>query len=93
MTDFFKKKYRACKVFSKPLWKTSRSLGSVRKAWHMFHFVFLTYCMLTGLPAQVFCEMRQDGGWTVFQRRSGTPVSFNREWAAYRMGFGDYSGK
>nr|AFP72287.1 fibrinogen-related protein 1 [Trachidermus fasciatus] len=43
------------------------------------------------VPFKVFCEMRQDGGWTVFQRRSGEVVSFNREWAAYKMGFGNYS--
>ncbi|KAK9525440.1 hypothetical protein VZT92_016149 [Zoarces viviparus] len=40
-------------------------------------------------PFKVFCEMRQDGGWTVFQRRSGREVSFNRKWAAYKKGFGN----
>uniref|UniRef100_A0A8C3B148 Fibrinogen C-terminal domain-containing protein n=1 Tax=Cyclopterus lumpus TaxID=8103 RepID=A0A8C3B148_CYCLU len=39
----------------------------------------------------LFCEMRQDGGWTVLQRRSGGAVSFDRKWAAYKMGFGNYS--
>ncbi|XP_056281164.1 angiopoietin-4-like [Pseudoliparis swirei] len=42
-------------------------------------------------PFQVFCEMRPDGGWTVLQRRSGAAVSFDRTWAAYRLGFGNYS--
>ncbi|XP_034382479.1 fibrinogen-like protein 1 [Cyclopterus lumpus] len=42
-------------------------------------------------PFKVFCEMRQDGGWTVLQRRSGGAVSFDRKWAAYKMGFGNYS--
>ncbi|XP_072528716.1 fibrinogen-like protein 1 isoform X2 [Salminus brasiliensis] len=37
---------------------------------------------------KVYCEMREDGGWTVFQRRSGGEVSFNRDWKAYKDGFG-----
>ncbi|KAM8884850.1 angiopoietin-4-like [Synchiropus picturatus] len=37
---------------------------------------------------QVFCEMESEGGWTVFQRRSGNEVSFDRKWAAYKDGFG-----
>ncbi|XP_068443008.1 angiopoietin-4-like [Clinocottus analis] len=40
---------------------------------------------------KVFCEMRSDGGWTVIQRRSGGEVSFDREWTAYKNGFGDFS--
>ncbi|XP_071358535.1 angiopoietin-related protein 5-like isoform X1 [Trachinotus anak] len=40
-------------------------------------------------PFKVYCEMRADGGWTVFQRRSGPAVSFNKKWAAYKNGFGD----
>lgn len=46
-----------------------------------------------GLLAQVYCEMRADGGWTVFQRRSSANVSFNRNWAAYKIGFGDMARK
>ncbi|XP_059182104.1 angiopoietin-related protein 5-like [Centropristis striata] len=40
-------------------------------------------------PFKVFCEMRTDGGWTVFQRRSGGALSFNRKWTAYKKGFGN----
>ncbi|XP_040886422.1 angiopoietin-related protein 5-like [Toxotes jaculatrix] len=40
-------------------------------------------------PFKVYCEMRADGGWTVFQRRSGGAVSFIRTWAAYKNGFGN----
>ncbi|XP_071358533.1 angiopoietin-related protein 5-like isoform X2 [Trachinotus anak] len=40
-------------------------------------------------PSKVYCEMGADGGWTVFQRRSGPAVSFKRNWAAYKNGFGD----
>ncbi|KAM9705281.1 fibrinogen-like protein 1 isoform 2-T2 [Menidia menidia] len=40
-------------------------------------------------PFKVYCEMRPDGGWTVFQRRSGGGVSFRRQWNAYKNGFGN----
>ncbi|KAM9705871.1 angiopoietin-related protein 5-like isoform 1-T3 [Menidia menidia] len=39
-------------------------------------------------PFKVYCEMLPDGGWTVFQRRSGGAVSFNKKWNAYKNGFG-----
>lgn len=38
---------------------------------------------------KVYCEMRADGGWTVLQKRSGPAVSFHRNWAEYKNGFGD----
>ncbi|XP_030006458.1 fibrinogen C domain-containing protein 1-like isoform X2 [Sphaeramia orbicularis] len=38
---------------------------------------------------KVYCEMRTDGGWTVFQRRTGGQVLFNRNWVAYKNGFGN----
>ncbi|XP_008304245.1 angiopoietin-related protein 5-like [Stegastes partitus] len=37
---------------------------------------------------KVYCEMLADGGWTVFQKRSGRAVSFKRKWADYSHGFG-----
>ncbi|CAL8405506.1 unnamed protein product [Arctogadus glacialis] len=40
-------------------------------------------------PFQVYCEMLADGGWTVFQRRTGSTLSFRQNWAAYRKGFGE----
>uniref|UniRef100_A0A3P8UE68 Fibrinogen C-terminal domain-containing protein n=1 Tax=Cynoglossus semilaevis TaxID=244447 RepID=A0A3P8UE68_CYNSE len=39
-------------------------------------------------PFQVYCEMREDGGWIVFQRRSGEALSFNKKWEEYKHGFG-----
>lgn len=54
---------------------------------------FPNITMFIGLPAQVYCEMRSDGGWTVFQKRSGGAVSFNRKWAAYKNGFGNLTRK
>lgn len=40
---------------------------------------------------KVYCEMLSDGAWTVFQRRSGAQVKFNKDWAAYKRGFGNLS--
>ncbi|XP_053575163.1 angiopoietin-related protein 5-like [Bombina bombina] len=41
---------------------------------------------------QVFCEMRDDGGWTVIQKHNGNDgLSFDRTWAEYKMGFGNIS--
>ncbi|XP_074808388.1 fibrinogen gamma chain-like [Natator depressus] len=44
-------------------------------------------------PFKVFCEKREDGGWTIFQRRhgkgeNGQPVNFMRVWDSYKQGFG-----
>uniref|UniRef100_G3P4N3 Fibrinogen C-terminal domain-containing protein n=1 Tax=Gasterosteus aculeatus aculeatus TaxID=481459 RepID=G3P4N3_GASAC len=44
-----------------------------------------------GVP--VYCDMETGGGWTVFQRRHGGSVSFNRGWSAYREGFGEPQGE
>ncbi|KAM4712092.1 fibrinogen-like protein 1 [Anableps anableps] len=37
---------------------------------------------------KVYCEMRQNEGWIVVQRRTGGQVSFHREWGEYKLGFG-----
>uniref|UniRef100_A0A3Q3QNM8 Fibrinogen C-terminal domain-containing protein n=1 Tax=Monopterus albus TaxID=43700 RepID=A0A3Q3QNM8_MONAL len=39
-------------------------------------------------PFKVHCEMQKDEGWTVFQRRSGEAVRFDRNWDEYKNGFG-----
>ncbi|RVE56346.1 hypothetical protein OJAV_G00220290 [Oryzias javanicus] len=37
---------------------------------------------------QAYCEMGANGVWTVIQKRTGGAVAFDREWAAYKNGFG-----
>ncbi|XP_066911660.1 microfibril-associated glycoprotein 4-like [Clytia hemisphaerica] len=44
-------------------------------------------------PRQILCEMSLlDGGWTVFQERVDDSVSFQRNWADYKEGFGSLDG-
>ncbi|KAL0962990.1 hypothetical protein UPYG_G00348080 [Umbra pygmaea] len=40
-------------------------------------------------PFKVYCEMLVDGGWTVFQRRTGPEVLFDKKWNQYKQGFGN----
>eukprot|EP00761_Pharyngomonas_kirbyi_P012397 gb/GECH01012424.1/.p1 GENE.gb/GECH01012424.1/~~gb/GECH01012424.1/.p1 ORF type:complete len:475 (+),score=85.35 gb/GECH01012424.1/:1-1425(+) len=42
---------------------------------------------------QIWCEMKDDGGWNVIQRRMDGSVDFYRGWNEYVDGFGDVSGE
>ncbi|XP_035240260.1 fibrinogen-like protein 1 [Anguilla anguilla] len=41
-------------------------------------------------PFLVFCDMSDGGGWTVIQQRRNGKVDFNRDWSAYKDGFGNF---
>ncbi|XP_003389966.1 PREDICTED: ficolin-1-like isoform X1 [Amphimedon queenslandica] len=46
------------------------------------------------LPAfEVYCDMSNGGGWSVFQRRMDGSVDFYRNWTDYVKGFGDLNGE
>nr|XP_026695125.1 angiopoietin-1-like [Ciona intestinalis] len=44
----------------------------------------------TSVYVNVYCDMQDEGGWTVFQRKSGEAVGFNRSWTDYKVGFGSF---
>ncbi|XP_006819107.1 fibrinogen-like protein 1 [Saccoglossus kowalevskii] len=44
-------------------------------------------------PFSVYCEMTDSGAWTVIQRRQDGSVSFIRNWADYKEGFGNINGE
>ncbi|KAJ8033052.1 Ficolin-1 [Holothuria leucospilota] len=41
-----------------------------------------------GSPFEVYCNVTEDSGWTVFQRRVDGSVNFYQNWTTYMNGFG-----
>ena len=46
-----------------------------------------------GKPFSAWCDMKNGGGWTVFQRRRDGSENFYRGWADYENGFGNIKGE
>ena len=41
----------------------------------------------------VWCDMENEGQWTVFQRRKDGSENFFRDWSDYEDGFGNFNGE
>ncbi|XP_066935004.1 fibrinogen C domain-containing protein 1-B-like [Clytia hemisphaerica] len=51
--------------------------------------LYLIHNDIKGAVVQVFCDQNDDkGGWTVIQRRVDGSTNFQRNWNAYKNGFG-----
>nr|XP_029480084.1 angiopoietin-related protein 3-like isoform X1 [Oncorhynchus nerka] len=44
-------------------------------------------------PFMVYCDMGEDGGATVIQRRKDGSMNFHQNWEKYENGFGDFQGE
>lgn len=71
----------------------NRDCTDLKAFWNMNRDAVYTVREPNKMLTLAVCDMNTDnGGWTVFQRRVGSVVNFNRNWNDYKVGFGNLAG-
>ncbi|XP_061166600.1 uncharacterized protein LOC133175501 [Saccostrea echinata] len=68
----------------------NRDCSDLKTFWNMNRDAVYTVREPNKMLTLAVCDMHTDnGGWTIFQRRVGSVVNFNRNWNDYKEGFGN----
>lgn len=71
-----------------------RDCAEVFSGGHTRSGVYYVKPATAACPVPVWCDMdTPPGGWLLLQRRQDGSVSFNRDWATYKDGFGNVAGE